>query len=280
MELGFYPERSEFRAMAEKGNLIPVCLEVLADTETPVSALAKIYDGHGPVFLLESMEGGERWGRYSFLGNSATRTVRVFRDEVEIESGPKKERIAHHGDPLTILRSIMAQYKPVKLARLPRFWGGMVGFFTYEFVSFLEAIPNRLPPDVPMAHFILPGQLFIFDNVRHTLTLVAYGLVENGEADDAYDRALETLEEMKGKLSRAAKTAVAACGRRISTRSRGRTREIPLRGCQNQRIHQGGGHHPGGRFTTVQLPGSPGPLVALPRSALYKSVSIPLFSPF
>ncbi len=200
MQLGFYPKKSEFRAMAEKGNLIPVCLEVLADTETPVSALAKIYDGHGPVFLLESMEGGERWGRYSFLGNSATRTVRVFRDEVEIESGAKKERIAHHGDPLKSLRSLMAQYKPVKLARLPRFWGGMVGFFTYEFVSFFEAIQSRLPADVPMAHFILPGQLFIFDNLRHTLSLVAYGVVENGEADEAYDRAVETLKQMKGKL--------------------------------------------------------------------------------
>ena len=200
MELGFYPERSEFRAMAQQGNLIPVCLEVLADTETPVSALAKIYDGHGPVFLLESMEGGERWGRYSFLGNSATRMVRVFRDEVEIECGQKKERIVHHGDPLKVLRSLMAQYKPVRLARLPRFWGGMVGFFTYEFVSFFEKIPNRLDADIPIAHFILPGQLFIFDNVRHTLSLVAYGLVENGEADEAYDRAVETLKGMKTKL--------------------------------------------------------------------------------
>ena len=200
MELGFYPQRSEFRAMAEKGNLIPVCMEVLADMETPVSALAKIYRGHGPVFLLESMGGGERWGRYSFLGNSATKSVRVFRDEVEIESGAGKERIAHHGDPLKILRSLMARYKPVKLSRLPRFWGGMVGFFAYEFVSFFEAIENRLPADVPIAHFILPGQLFVFDNVRHTLSLVAYALVENGGADEAYDRAVETLREMQSKL--------------------------------------------------------------------------------
>ena len=136
MELGFYPERAEFRAMAEKGNLIPVCLEVLADTETPVSALAKLYDGQGPVFLLESMEGGERWGRYSFLGNSATRTVRVFRDEVEIVSGSKRERIAHHGDPLTILRSIMAQYKPVKLERLRgsgAVWSGFSATSSYLF---------------------------------------------------------------------------------------------------------------------------------------------------
>ncbi len=212
MELGLYPQRSEFRAMAQKGNLIPVCLEVLADTQTPVSALAKIYDDHGPVFLLESMEGGERWGRYSFLGNSATRTVRVFRDEVEIEGGPKKERIIHHGDPLKVLRSLMAQYKPVRLARLPRFWGGLVGFFSYEFVSFFEAIQNRLPADIPMAHFILPGQLFIFDNVRHTLSLVAYGLVENGEADEAYDRAVETLKEMKGKLEGAPKVVSRPAG--------------------------------------------------------------------
>ena len=78
MELGYYPERAEFRAMAEKGNLIPVCLEVLADTETPVSALAKIYDGHGPVFLLESMEGGERWGRYSFAGEFSHQDCQGF----------------------------------------------------------------------------------------------------------------------------------------------------------------------------------------------------------
>ncbi|MFZ2446386.1 MAG: anthranilate synthase component I family protein [Syntrophobacteraceae bacterium] len=202
MELGFYPERSEYRNMAESGNLIPVCLEVLADTETPVSALAKIYDGKGPVFLLESMEGGERWGRYSFLGNSAVKTVRVFREAVEIDGGGELERIAHDGKPLEVLRRIMSRYTPVAHSRLPRFWGGMVGFFTYEFVSFFENIPNTLPDDVPLAHFILPGQLFIFDNVRHTLTLVAYGVVENGDADKAYDRSIETLAEMKAKLKK------------------------------------------------------------------------------
>ena len=162
MELGFYPERQEFRNMAEKGNLIPVCLEILADTETPVSALAKIYNGHGPVFLLESMEGGERWGRYSFLGNSATKTVRVYRDDVVIEDGGIQERVPHDGDPLGVLRSVMSRYRPVTLPRLPRFWGGMVGFFNYEFVSFFESIPNSLSADTPLAQFILPGQLFIF----------------------------------------------------------------------------------------------------------------------
>ena len=203
MELGFYPERQEFRNMAEKGNLIPVCLEILADTETPVSALAKIYNGRGPVFLLESMEGGERWGRYSFLGNSATRTIRVYRDDVVIDNGSTLERVPHDGDPLKVLRSLMSRYRPVSLPRLPRFWGGMVGFFNYEFVSFFESIPNKLSPDTPLAHFILPGQLFIFDNVRHTLSLVAYGLVEDGDADGAYDKALATIDEMQRRLAKA-----------------------------------------------------------------------------
>ncbi len=202
MELGFYPERSEFRNMAESGNVIPVCLEILADTETPVSALAKIYKGEGPVFLLESMEGGERWGRYSFLGNSALKSIQVFRDEVVIAEGAKKERVRHEGKPLEVLRRIMSRYTPVAQSRLPRFWGGMVGFFTYEFVSFFEKIANNLADDVPLAHFILPGQLFIFDNVRHTLTLVAYGMVEDGKADEAYDRALDTLVEMRAKLAK------------------------------------------------------------------------------
>lgn len=203
MELGFYPDRQEFRNMAEKGNLIPVCLEILADTETPVSALAKIYNGHGPVFLLESMEGGERWGRYSFLGNSATKTVRVYRDDVVIEDvGGDSERLPHGGDPLRVLRSVMSRYRPVTLPRLPRFWGGMVGFFNYEFVSFFESIENKLPQDKPLAQFILPGQLFIFDNVRHTLSLVAYGNVEKGGVDEAYDRALSTIDDMRNKLTR------------------------------------------------------------------------------
>lgn len=215
MELGIYPERSEFREMAARGNLIPVCLELLADTETPVSALAKIYKGQGPVFLLESMEGGERWGRYSFLGNSATKTISIYRDEVEIENGMKVERFAHEGNPLNALRSVMAAFKPVTLPRLPRFWGGMVGFFSYEFVSFFEAIPNKMPASVPLAQFILPGQLFIFDNVKHTLTLVAYGHVENGDADAAYDKALDMLAEMRKKLAGPPRTVLPAGAERF-----------------------------------------------------------------
>jgi anthranilate synthase component 1 len=182
--------------------MIPVCMEILADTETPVSALGKLYDGKGPVFLFESVEGGERWGRYSFLGASAHCQARVYRDVVEIEDRNGRTRIPHAGNPLGMLRSAMAQFRPVSLPELPRFWGGMVGYLTYETVSFFEAIPNKLPEDKPLAHMLVTDRLFIFDNIRHTLTMLAHVFL-NGEKslDQAYDQALEDLDAMHASLA-------------------------------------------------------------------------------
>lgn len=197
MKLRQYPERNEFIGLAERGNLIPVCMEILADTETPLSTLARIYRGDGPVFLLESVEGGERWGRYSFLGMSSRCTVKVYGDRVETEDGNGRSEMPHGGDPTAVLRSLMARYKPVSLPELPRFWGGMVGYLAYEAVSFFEAIPVQADESTVFAHFIIPGRLFIFDNVRHTLTLVAYAFIENGDPGAAFDEALRTLGEMQ-----------------------------------------------------------------------------------
>ena len=73
-----FPDIAEFRRLAEKHNVIPVCVEILADTETPVSILKKLYNNKGPVFLFESVEGGERWGRYSFIGASARCKIRIY----------------------------------------------------------------------------------------------------------------------------------------------------------------------------------------------------------
>lgn len=186
--------------LAQRGNLIPVCEEILADTETPLSALGKIYDGKGPVFLLESVEGGERWGRYSFLGFSSRCDVKVYRDRITVSQGDEEVHTPHGGDPMAHLRSLMAQFKPVSLPGLPRFWGGLVGYLNYESVSFFEAIPNPCSPETLLAHFILPEQLYIFDNIRHTLTLVAYAFVNGKSPGEAYDEARESLQQMEALL--------------------------------------------------------------------------------
>lgn len=198
-----YPDKQAFLALAGKYNVLPLCVDILADTETPVSLLKKFYTGEGPLFLLESVEGGERWGRYSFLGTSARTQIQVFRENVVIKENGSVETIAHHGDPLAVLRSFMARFKPADMPELPRFWGGMTGYLTYEMVSFFERIPNRLPEDKPLAHFMVPEELIIFDNVNNTMTgVVLCFCKDKNEAESVYDQAVVRIERMIERTGR------------------------------------------------------------------------------
>ena len=185
MLINEFPNIDEFRNLAEQANVIPVFMEMLADTETPVSLLRNIYKNNTSVFLFESVEGGERWGRYSFLGVSAKTHIRIFPKFVEVCENGSCRQIPHNGDPFAVLRILMNRYQPAQVVGLPRFWGGMVGYLTYEMVSFFESIPNLLPESKPLAHFIIPDELLIFDNIRHTLLLVVISFLEKEQNPDA-----------------------------------------------------------------------------------------------
>ncbi len=185
MLLNRFPDKDNFLSLSEKHNVIPVCVEILADTDTPVSLLKKFHNEKEPIFLFESVEGGERWGRYSFLGTSAKKHIMVFSDDVEIRRGIDSEWIPHDGDPLAVLKGIMEEYDPAVMPELPRFWGGMVGYMTYEMVSFFEKIPHCLPPEKPIAHFIICDELLIFDNVQNTLMAVAIAFTDRHESAEA-----------------------------------------------------------------------------------------------
>jgi len=194
MLLNHFPTRENFYAACSQANVVPVCSEILADTETPVSILGKYYQQNADLFLFESVEGGERWGRYSFMGTSARCHIRVFADVVTVQENGREDRIPHDGHPLAILRTLMAAYQPAVIPELPRFWGGLVGYMTYEAVSFLETIPHQWPADKPLAHFVIPDELLIFDNVSHTLTLVAIAFIMDGiTREAAYDEARHRL---------------------------------------------------------------------------------------
>ena len=215
MKLKEFPSRDRFDALARTCNVIPVCREILADMETPVSLLKKCYDDGGkgpgtPLFLLESVEGGEKWGRYSFLGTSARTHVKVFADQVTIAENGREKRILHGGDPLSTLKAFMGRFQPAEMTELPRFWGGLVGYLTYEMVSFFEHIPNRLPADTPMAHFILGDELLIFDNIRNTMICVAIAFTDgNPDATAAYDDAMTRLDAMERRMATSVGGAVA-----------------------------------------------------------------------
>ncbi|MDI6687385.1 MAG: anthranilate synthase component I family protein [Desulfobacterales bacterium] len=187
-----FPDKDQLRILAGQSNVIPVCVEILADTETPVSLLRKIYNNKGPVFLFESVEGGERWGRYSFLSASARFHIRVYQEFVEIQNKGYVSKIPHNGKPFAVLRDFMSRFSPADMPELPRFWGGMVGYLAYEMVSFIEAVPNQWPEEKPLANFMVPDELLVFDNIRNTLLgIVIIFLDEDRENNQKTDRAVE-----------------------------------------------------------------------------------------
>ncbi len=198
MDIRQFPTKERFVKLGQGANVVPVCLEMLADLETPVSVLMKLYHQQPPLFLFESVEGGERWGRYSFMGVRAYSMVTVFQDHVAVERNQQITRIPYEKDPFDALRKLMATFKTASIPELPRFWGGLVGYFTYEMVSFIEKIPNKLEPDTPLAKFCIPDQVLIFDNIQKTLALVAIAFLEDGiDVAQCYDRLYRELEELK-----------------------------------------------------------------------------------
>ena len=132
----------QLRQYSGKGNLIPLYREILADYDTPVSAFAKI--DHGPsAYLLESVEGGEKWARYSFLGSGSPVVVYEDRSDLLVVQGTSKKRISSRGNPLERLREMMEGYRPVTVPDLPPFVGGAVGYLSYDMVRTFEDLAAR-----------------------------------------------------------------------------------------------------------------------------------------
>lgn len=195
MRLRQFPEKDSFIEYTRTANVVPVGLEILADMDTPVTIMRKIYSNDGPAFLFESVEGGERWGRFSFLGTASRSQLKIFKDRVEIQQNGSTRRESHSGDPMGYLRTYMNQFQPAIIPELPRFWGGLVGYLTYEAVSFFERIPHDLPEDTPLAHFMIPEEILIFDNISNTLMIVALCFTEDHpDGTSAYAAARKRIE--------------------------------------------------------------------------------------
>jgi len=204
-----FPDREPFLELARQGNLIPVYKEVIADCETPISAYLKCATGEYS-FLLESAEKGEKYGRYSFVGSDPRLVFRCTDGEVELSErsplpGAKSTRTTYaiEGDPLVELEHLMAEYEPVVSEDLPIFSGGAVGFLSYESVRFFETtVPKarRNEPAVPDALFVVSDRLLIFDHVNRRIKILVNVLVGD-DAGTAYDRALESIQELEARLS-------------------------------------------------------------------------------
>jgi anthranilate synthase component I len=207
----YHPSRDDFVAAARQGNLIPVYREIVADGDTPVSAYAKL--GRTPYsFLLESVVGGETWAAYSFIGVQPLAVLRCRAGRAELtwygDGAISDTRSWEARDPTAALAEVMAGFRPVPVAGLPRFWGGAVGWIGYEVVRAFERLPERRAagtpgagPDIPDLCMVFTDTLVIFDNLRQTVKVVACAHVPaDAHAEAVYERALARIDEIVARL--------------------------------------------------------------------------------
>ena len=198
------PTLDEFVAKARPGAIVPVYREILADLETPVSAFLKV--GNRPhAFLLESVEGGERIGRYSFVGGTPALVLKSRGNQVEITRGDgevERRTLAPGQDPLHVLEALLT-CDFVADPALPPFCGGAVGYLAYDIVRFFERLPD-VPYDdleLPECYFVLSDELLIFDHVKHQAKVVCNARVGDDPRAD-YERAAARIDAMVEQLRR------------------------------------------------------------------------------
>lgn len=191
-----HPSFEEFRGLARKGNLIPVYRELLADTYTPVTAFLKL--GGSPAFLLESVEGGEKWARYTFLGSRPSKIIKGKGTRIEIIEDQKTTRTLEVENPLHVLRGELSRFMPVEVPGLPRFFGGLVGYMGYDIVRFFERLPEISGDgiDTPDFFFMITDTILIFDSLKQKIKIVSNAHLEGHSLEDAYAQAVQKIDEI------------------------------------------------------------------------------------
>ena len=201
------PSREEFIELAEKGNLIPVYKEIVADLETPVSTFLKIEKGNYS-YLLESVEGGEKIARYSFLGCDPSLVFKSKGANIEIIKKGSKKKFKTKNDPLYEIKKILEPYKLVDVEGLPRFCGGLVGYMGYDMVRFFEKIPDNNPDKLKMADsvFMLTDTILIFDHIDHVIKVVCNVHLKEGlskkKLSKSYNDAVKRIDHIIKRFRR------------------------------------------------------------------------------
>ncbi|MFA5276234.1 MAG: anthranilate synthase component I, partial [Candidatus Omnitrophota bacterium] len=202
----FTPNFEEFKKLAKKGNVIPVYKEINVDLDTPVSAFLKLKKSDY-AFLLESVEGGEKIARYSFLGSNPSMIFSSKDNNIQVIYPGKniKDCFITRSTPLDELKKIMRDFRSVSVKGLPRFYGGLVGYIGYDMVRFFEDIPDKNPDDLKLADsvFFLTDTILIFDHVNHLIKIVSNVFLPQKKGllvsalKKYYNRALKQIEEIE-----------------------------------------------------------------------------------
>jgi anthranilate synthase component 1 len=195
------PEYKEFARLAREATLVPVVKSVAADFLTPVSAYLAVADKEPNAFLLESVEGGEKIGRYTFLGARPYMSVRSRGRRITIERGGRREE--RDGDVFATVKELLRQHRPANVEGLPPFTAGAVGYFAYDVVRQLERIDGQAKDDLDLPDCVLMffDRLLAFDHLRHQIHIVAAADVMRESPRKAYDRAVGDIAKLEKKLA-------------------------------------------------------------------------------
>ena len=197
------PELAQFLKLAKTHRLVPVYRQLVGDTLTPVIAFRKIQDGDWS-FLFESVIGGERLGRYSFLGSSPFLVFQAWGNHVEVTDAAHGTLKKTHADPLKDLEEMLSRYRTPVVPGLPRFSGGAVGYAGYDSVRYVERLPNPPPDDrgLPDLCFAFYDRMVIFDHINKTIAIVAHAHVDPEQPQRSYEDACRRVDELVARLQR------------------------------------------------------------------------------
>ena len=195
------PDFKEFSRLARDYTLVPVSKVVRADMLTPVSAFLALAADEPEAFLLESVEGGEKIGRYTFLGVHPHKKLTARGSEIRVQSGKRTE--THAGGVFEAVKRLMREHRAAPVAGLPPFTSGAVGFFSYDAVRQLEKIGDRAKDDlgVPDCVLMFFNRLLAFDHLRHQIHIIAAADVRAESPRKAYDRAVADIAKIERKLA-------------------------------------------------------------------------------
>ncbi|MFQ5822974.1 MAG: anthranilate synthase component I [bacterium] len=200
----YYPNFSEFQNLTKKGSVVPVYTSYLADLLTPVFAFLRLRTVSEKAFLLESVEGGEKTARYSFLGCQPFSTIQYSDNKIEAERNGKRKYF--EGNIFEYLKLLMHKYNAVHLPGLPRFTGGAVGYFGYETVQLLEKVPKNKTDDIdfPQAMFMLFDTVLVFDHLTHQIYIISNVFLDNNiePLRMKYEEAIDKIETIKKELKK------------------------------------------------------------------------------
>ncbi|HCB99883.1 MAG TPA: anthranilate synthase component I [Ruminococcaceae bacterium] len=188
------PSYEEAIKLAGKYGCIPLSMEIYADMETPVHLMYRLAAKHDNCFLLESVEGGKKWGRYSFLGFDPLFVITVKDGKTTFDSGEGKSETVT-GDPYEQIRKKLAPFRSPILSGLPRFTGGAVGYFSYDMVRYAEDLPDHNLDDVhcPDCSLMVSKKLIVYDNVKQKIIIIVNASTQ-GDFKASYEEAVQEIK--------------------------------------------------------------------------------------